>query len=146
MAGDDPEGWEILETINAEALKDPNLHIFTNLTGVGNMEVNVFQRGATLVIQKSLKEGFGLVVSEAFWKEKPVVAGKAGGIPMQFPVAGQEYLVGSVEECASKLVFLLDHPDAAAELGRAGRERVRQEFLIPRLIRDELRLIRELVA
>ncbi len=130
MAGDDPEGWEILETIQHEALEDPNLHVFTNLTGVGNMEVNVFQRGADLVIQKSLKEGFGLVVSEALWKEKAVVAGAAGGIPMQFPTAYQEYLVNSVEECAEKLMYLLDHPEEAADFGREGRKRVAEEFLL----------------
>ena len=146
MAGDDPEGWEILETIQHEALEDPNLHVFTNLTGVGNMEVNVFQRGADLVIQKSLKEGFGLVVSEALWKEKAVVAGAAGGIPMQFPAAYQEYLVNSVEECAEKLMYLLDHPEEAADFGREGRKRVAEEFLLPRLIRDELRLIKSLVS
>ena len=145
MAGDDPEGWGILETINAEAAKDPDMYVFTNLTGTGNMEVNVFQRGADLIIQKSLKEGFGLVVSEALLKEKAVVAGAAGGIPMQFPAGYEDYLVESVEECAAKLLFLLDHPEVAAEFGRAGREKVCREFLLPRLIRDELRLIRDVL-
>lgn len=141
MAGDDPEGWQILETINAQALSDADLYVFTNLMGVGNMEVNAFQRGADLVIQKSLREGFGLVVSEALWKEKPVVAGAAGGIPMQFPPGYEQFLVSSAPQCAERLLYLLDHPDAAAEFGRAGRQRVREEFLLPRLIRDELRLI-----
>jgi trehalose synthase len=145
MAGDDPEGWALLDTVNEEAVKDPNLFVFTNLTGVGNMEVNAFQRGADLVIQKSLKEGFGLVVSEAFWKGKAVVAGRAGGIPMQFPDGYQEYLVQSVEECAERVLNLLDHPGLRAAFGRAGQERVRREFLLPRLIRDELALIRELL-
>ncbi|MFQ5846977.1 MAG: glycosyltransferase [Candidatus Methylomirabilales bacterium] len=146
MAGDDPEGWALLEIVNEEAAKDPDLYVFTNLTGVGNMEVNAFQRGVDLVIQKSLKEGFGLVVSEAFWKGKPVVAGKAGGIPMQFPPEFRSYLVESVEECAEKVLKLVDHPGVRAEFGRAGRERVRQEFLLPRLIRDELALVRSLLA
>jgi trehalose synthase len=92
MAGDDPEGWAILEQINAEAASDPDIYVFTNTTGVGNMEVNAFQRGADLVIQKSLREGFGLVVSEALWKEKPIVASAAGGIPMQFPSGYEDYL------------------------------------------------------
>ena len=82
MAGDDPHGWEILDTINAEAVNDPDLYVFTNMTGVGNMEVNAFQRTADVVLQKSLREGFGLVVAEAFWKGKPIVAGYAGGIPL----------------------------------------------------------------
>jgi len=146
MAGDDPEGWEILETINNEALNDPDLHVFTNLTGVGNMEVNAFQRGADLVIQKSLREGFGLVVSEALWKEKAVVAGAAGGIPMQFPAGYERYLVNSAEECAERLSHLLNNPDEAAEFGREGRKNIGREFLLPRLIRDELRLFRSLVV
>lgn len=143
MAGDDPEGWALLEMVNEEAVKDPDLYIFTNLTGVGNMEVNAFQRGADLVIQKSLKEGFGLVVSEAFWKGKAVVAGRAGGIPMQFPPEFRDYLVESVEECAEKVLNLITNPGVRAAFGRAGRERVRQEFLLPRLVRDELALIRD---
>jgi len=146
MAGDDPEGWEILETIESEVAKDPDLHVFTNLTGVGNMEVNAFQRGADVVIQKSLKEGFGLVVSEALWKEKALVAGAAGGIPMQFPKGYSQYLVQSIEECAAKLLHLLDNPDEAAAFGRAGREKVRSQFLLPRLVRDELRLITDVIS
>jgi trehalose synthase len=143
MARDDPEGWVLLEMINEEAVNDPDLYVFTNLTGVGNMEVNAFQRGADLVIQKSLKEGFGLVISEAFWKGKAVVAGKAGGIPMQFPPDFRNFLVESVEECAEKVFTLITQPKVRAAFGRAGRERVRQEFLLPRLVRDELALIRD---
>jgi trehalose synthase len=146
MAGDDPEGWTILETINAEAAKDPDLHVFTNLTGVGNMEVNAFQRGADVVIQKSLREGFGLVVSEALWKEKALVAGAAGGIPMQFPKGYSEYLIHSIEECAGKVLYLLDHPEEAGSFGRAGREKVRSQFLLPRLIRDELQLFTDVIS
>lgn len=146
MAGDDPEGWALLEMMNEEAVNDPDLYIFTNLTGVGNMEVNAFQRGADLVIQKSLKEGFGLVVSEAFWKGKAVVAGRAGGIPMQFPPEFRNFLVQSVEECAERVLELIRQPGVRAAFGRAGRERVRKEFLLPRLVRDELALIREALS
>jgi len=140
MALDDPEGWGILDNINAECEKDHDIFVFTNLTGVGNMEVNAFQRAADVVIQKSLKEGFGLVVTEGFWKEKAVVAGKAGGIPMQFPKGYEKYLVNNVEDCAKRVTYLLRHPGKAAEFGRAGKEWIRQNFLLPRLIRDELRL------
>jgi trehalose synthase len=146
MAGDDPEGWAIFETINAEAAHDSDIYVFTNLTGVGNMEVNAFQRGADIVLQKSLKEGFGLVVSEALWKGRPMVAGRAGGIPMQFPEAYQDYLVDSIEDCAARILDLLDNAATREAFGRVGREQVRQEFLLPRLIRDELRLIRDLLA
>ncbi len=137
MAGDDPEAWSILESINAEVERDPDLYVFSNLTGVGNMEVNAFQRGADVILQKSLREGFGLVVSEALWKEQPIVAGAVGGIPMQFPRGYEANLVDGVEQCAERTLFLLDHPEAAAALGRDGKARVRQEFLLPRLIRDE---------
>jgi trehalose synthase len=119
--------------------------VFTNLGGVGSMEVNVFQRGCDVVIQKSLREGFGLVVSEALWKEKPVVAGRAGGIPMQFPQGYHRYLIENIEDCAAQVVHLLRHPGERSGFGRAGREHIRQKFLLPRLVRDELRLIRSLV-
>lgn len=140
MAGDDPQGWSILETINAEVAKDPDLYVFSNMTGVGNMEVNAFQRGADVIIQKSLREGFGLVVSEALWKGKPIVAGAAGGIPMQFPSRYEQFLVRDVEACAEQILHLLNHPDIAARFGEAGKEHVRGQFLLPVLIRNELRM------
>jgi trehalose synthase len=146
MAGDDPEGWEVLDKINAEAVKDPDLYVFTNMTGVGNMEVNVFQRTADVVLQKSLREGFGLVVAEAFWKGKPVVAGHAGGIPMQFPAGYENYLVSSVEDCAAKVISLLEDRSTAEAFGRAGQAKIRAEFLLPRLIRDELRLLKDVIG
>jgi trehalose synthase len=145
MAGDDPEGWELLDRVEEESANDPDMYVFTNLGGVGSMEVNVFQRGCDVVIQKSLREGFGLVVSEALWKGKPVVAGRAGGIPMQFPPGFERYLVESVESCAEQVLHLLQYPGERGAFGRAGREHVRQHFLLPRLVRDELRLIKELL-
>ena len=135
-----------MERINAEALKDSDLYVFTNMTGVGNMEVNAFQRSADVVLQKSIREGFGLVVAEAFWKGKPIVAGRAGGITIQFPAGYEDYLVKSVEDCATKLLFLLGNRDVAESFGRAGQTKVRAEFLLPRLIRDEMRLIKDLVG
>lgn len=146
MAGDDPEAWGILDQINAEAVDDPDLHVFTNLTGVGSMEVNAFQRTADVVLQKSIREGFGLVVAEAFWKATPVVAGRAGGIPMQFPAGYEHYLVESIEDCAAKTLHLLEHRDDAKSFGRAGQAKIRAQFLLPRLIRDELKLIKDVVS
>lgn len=146
MALDDPEGWEIYREIESASRGDPLIHVFTNLTGVGNIEVNAFQRLSDVVVQKSLREGFGLVVSEALWKGTPVVAGRAGGIPLQLADGVGGVLVESIEECAQSLVALLKDPDLAGELGRKGRERVREHFLLPRLILDELTLIRDLVA
>lgn len=136
----------MLETINQESAKDKDMYVFTNLTGVGNMEVNAFQRGADIVIQKSLREGFGLVVSEALWKGRPVVAGRAGGIPMQFPEAYQDYLVSNVEECARKALGLLEDVEESKAFGKAGEEKIRKEFLLPRLMRDELKLVKDVLG
>jgi trehalose synthase len=145
MAGDDPEGWQLLDRVQEDSARDPDLFVFTNVAGVGSMEVNVFQRGCDVVIQKSLREGFGLVVSEALWKEKPIVAGQAGGIPMQFPEGFERYLINNVEDCAAQILYLLNHLGERGEFGRAGRERVRREFLMPRLACDELRLIKKIL-
>jgi trehalose synthase len=145
MAGDDPKGWRLLDRVQEECAHDTDLFVFTNVAGVGSMEVNVFQRGCDVVIQKSLREGFGLVVAEALWKEKPIVAGRAGGIPMQFPSGFERYLIDNVEDCAARIVYLLHHLGERGEFGRAGRERVRREFLLPRLARDELRLIKSIL-
>jgi trehalose synthase len=146
MALDDPEGWEIHREIQRASLGEPLIHVFTNLTGVGNIEVNAFQRLSQVVVQKSIREGFGLVVSEALWKGTPVVAGRAGGIPLQLADGVGGVLVESIEECAQAIAALLGDPDLAGELGRNGRERVREHFLLPRLILDELTLIRDLVT
>jgi len=113
---------------------------------VGNMEVNAFQSASGVVIQKSIKEGFGLVVAEALWKEIPVVAGNTGGIPLQMTGVLEQYLVTSIEECAEKVVYLLEHPDIAHELGQKGKEHIKQNFLMPRLLRDELALIKDLMG
>ncbi len=146
MAGDDPEGWELLDRVEEEAAGDADMFVFTNLAGVGSMEVNVFQRGCDVVIQKSLREGFGLVVSEAFWKEKPVVAGKAGGISLQFPEGFEANLVENVDDCAARVIELLRQPGHRGAFGRAGREHVRRQFLLPRLVRDELQLIKQVIG
>jgi len=141
MALDDPEGWDVYREVAEAAQRDPRIHIYTNLTGVGNVEVNAFQRLSEVVVQKSIREGFGLVVSESLWKGTPVVAGRAGGIPMQMPEGVGGLLVGSVEECAQALAELLGDERLRGRLGRAGREHVREHFLLPRLLMEELRLL-----
>ncbi len=145
FAGDDPEGWELYAALHEEANKDEDVHVFSNLTGVGNMEVNAFQTASDVVVQKSVKEGFGLVVAEALWKETPVVAGNAGGIPLQMGGRLSEFLVDDVEACAERIVYLLHHPEVAKEIGHAGKEHIKRNFLMPRLIRDELSLIKSLL-
>lgn len=141
MALDDPEGWRMYEDILAEVRGDQDIHVLTNFTGIGNMEVNAFQCCSSVVLQKSIREGFGLVVSETLWKGTPVVAGRAGGIPMQMPEGIGGYLVDGIDECAEKIVRLLRDPREAQELGTAGRNHVKEHFLITRLLADELRLL-----
>jgi trehalose synthase len=145
FASDDPEGWEMYAALNEEANKDDDIIISSNLTGVGNMEVNAFQRASDLIIQKSIREGFGLVVAEALWKGTMVVAGNAGGIPLQMPGELGNYLVDNIEQCAEKIVYLLQNPQQRERLGQEGHEVITRHFLTPRLVRDELALIKELL-
>jgi trehalose synthase len=141
MALDDPEGWDVYREVSEAAYEDPLIHIYTNLNGVGNVEVNAFQRLSDVIVQKSIREGFGLVVSESLWKGTPVVAGRAGGIPMQMPEGTGGVLVGNIEECAQAILKLLRDSELSRQLGSSGRERVREHFLLPRLLMEELRLL-----
>src|SRR5918999_513200 len=122
VALDDPEGWEIYRQIQESARNDSQIHLFTNLTGVGNVEVNAFQRLSDVVIQKSIREGFGLVVSETLWKRTPIVAGRAGGIPLQMADGAGGIVVDTTEECALGVLRILRDRAYARELGRRGRE------------------------
>jgi trehalose synthase len=146
MAHDDPEGWAWYERTVRRAGEDFDIHILSNLNGVGNVEVNAFQRTARVVIQKSVREGFGLVVSEALWKRRPVVAGKVGGIPLQVIDGETGYLVGTTEECADRVGELLRDEELADRMGAAGREFVRERFLITRYLRDYLRIFQTLTG
>jgi trehalose synthase len=141
MATDDPEGWRLYKDVLRYAGQDPDLTILTNLDGVGSLEVNAFQHSSEVVLQKSLREGFGLTVAEALWKRIPVIGGRVGGIPMQIgedETAGR--LVTSVDEAAAAALELLRDADLRSRLGAAGRERVRANFLSTRNLRDYLSL------
>ncbi len=141
MALDDPEGWDVYRQVSDAANQDPLIHVNTNLTGVGNIEVNAFQRLSEVIVQKSIREGFGLVVSESLWKGTPVVAGRAGGIPLQVPEGVGGLLVSDTEACAQALLELLGDEQLRRRLGQSGREHVREHFLLPRLLMEELRLL-----
>jgi trehalose synthase len=143
MATDDPEGWEFFNSTMAYADGDPDIHILNNLNNVGAIEVNAFQSQADVMIQKSTREGFGLTVSEALWKARPFIGGAVGGIPLQVEDGETGYLVTSPEECADRSVEILKDPDLGRQLGRAGKEHVRQHFLTPRLLRDWLRIFKD---
>jgi len=144
MATDDPEGWEFFHRTFSYADGDPDIKILNNLNNVGAIEVNAFQSQADVVIQKSLREGFGLTVTEALWKVRPVVAGNVGGIPLQVTDGETGFLISSPEEAAERALGILRDPELAKRLGRAGKERARELFLTPRLLRDWLRVFDEL--
>jgi trehalose synthase len=144
MADDDPEGWFYLDRTLRHAGEDDDIYVLHNFNGVGAFEVGCFQYASDVVIQKSTREGFGLVVAEALWKAKPVVGGNVGGIPLQVIDGETGYLVDGVQACADKTLRLLQHPDEAKRMGEAGREHVRRNFLITRHLKDYLQLFRDL--
>jgi trehalose synthase len=143
MATDDPEGWEFFNSTIEYAQGDPDIKILNNLNNVGAIEVNAFQSQAEVVIQKSIREGFGLTVSEALWKGRPFIGSHIGGIPLQVKDGETGFLVHSPEECARRAVEILREPELGKRLGRAGKEHVRKSFLSPRLLRDWLRIFAE---
>jgi trehalose synthase len=126
--------------------KDGDVHILHNFHGVGALEVGAFQTVSDVVVQKSTREGFGLVVTEALWKGKPVVGGNVGGIPLQVLEGETGFLVDSAETCAEKMLYLLQRPQEAARMGEAAREHVRRNFLTTRHLADYLRLFAALAA
>ncbi|MBD0291252.1 MAG: glycosyltransferase, partial [Thermoleophilia bacterium] len=144
MAHDDPEGWEYYSRTVEAADGDPDIYILSNLNNVGSVEVNAFQVHSEAVVQKSVREGFGLTVTEALWKSRPVVAGRVGGIVDQIQDRETGFLVDSVEECAAALAAILDDRDGARRIARRGKEYVRTHFLTPRLLRDWFALFNHL--
>jgi trehalose synthase len=144
MATDDPEGWDFFNSTLEYAGGDPDIKILNNLNNVGSIEVNAFQSQAEVVIQKSTREGFGLTVSEALWKARPFIGGDVGGIPLQVQDETTGFLVSSPDECADRALRFLREPELGRQLGRAGKEHVRQHFLTPRLLRDWLRVFSDL--
>ena len=144
MADDDPEAWSFYERIVRKAGEDYDIHVLTNLNGVGNVEVNSFQSAADVVMQKSLREGFGLVISEALWKGKAFVGSSAGGIPMQLDGGRVGRVADTTQEFADAIGDLLDDPPARKALGKAAKEHVRANYLTTRLLADHLRLMNSL--
>jgi trehalose synthase len=144
MATDDPEGFKVWEDTEEARGGDRDIHLLSNLHQVGAVQINAFQRIASVMVQKSLREGFGLTVSEALWKGRPVVGGRAGGITLQIREGFDGFLVDSVEECAGRIIDLLADPVGADAMGSQGREHVRKNFLSTRELEDWLRLFGEL--
>ncbi len=139
-ADDDPEGAEVLKEVRQATAGDDDILVL-ELPPDANLEVNALQRAATVVVQKSLREGFGLVVTEGLWKGKPVIGGAVGGITLQVRDGFTGYLVRTVEGCAYRMRQCLRHPNQARAMGERGTELVRGHYLITRQLRDSLVLL-----
>jgi trehalose synthase len=146
MATDDPEGFRVWDDTEAARAGDSDIFLLSNLHQVGSVQINAFQRVANVIVQKSIREGFGLTVSEGLWKARPVVGGRAGGIKLQIRNGFDGYLVDSVEECAARVIDLLADPVGADALGTQGKEHVRENFLSTRELEDWLELFGDLRA
>jgi trehalose synthase len=144
MAHDDPEGWQYYNDTVEFADDDPDVHILSNLNNVGAVEVNAFQVHAAVCLQKSIKEGFGLTVSEALWKARPMIGGRVGGIVTQIEDGVSGHLVSSPQECAERALAILADPGHARDMALRGKEHVRRHFLTPRLLRNWLALMHHL--
>ena len=138
-ATDDPEGMKVLEEVKAEANNDPDIHIIF-LPPASDIEINALQRASTIILQKSLKEGFGLTVAEALWKAKPVIASAVGGIPLQIKHKYSGILTYSIDGTVYYIKQLLNEPDYAKKLGENGKEHIKNNFLITRHLKDYLLL------
>ena len=146
MAGDDPEGWRVYREIEQQARGEPDCLLLSNQVGVNAHEVNALQRVADVAVQKSLREGFGLVVSETLWKGTAMVAGRAGGIPLQLRDGETGRLATTLEEFTAAVCELLRDPAEARALGVRGRRAVAERFLITRLLREQLELFAEVLS
>lgn len=146
FAHDDPEGFEWYRKTIEYAGNDRDIHILTDKDGVGDREVNAFQRSFSVALQLSIREGFGLAVTEALWKGVPVVATNVGGIPLQVIDGVTGFLVNNISEAIERTILLLKRPWLSRILGHNGREHVRRNFLITRLLKDHLRIALDLLT
>ncbi|MFO7984544.1 MAG: glycosyltransferase [Desulfatiglandaceae bacterium] len=139
-AADDPEGEVVLQEVRSSALDDPDIHILL-LPGDAHRTINVLQRASDIVLQKSLREGFGLTVTEAMWKNKPVIGGDTGGIRIQVVNHHTGFLATTPEGAALRTRYLLSNPEIMAEMGNKARQFVRENFLVTRHLREYLTLV-----
>jgi trehalose synthase len=137
-AEDDPEGLKVLAEVEEKAKGDPDIHIL--LLAQNDIEVNALQRASDVIVQKSIREGFGLTVAEALWKAKPVVASNVGGIPLQIKHKYSGLLCHSIEGASFAIKQLLSSPAYAEKLGENGREHIKNNFLITRHLREYMLL------
>lgn len=149
LASDDPEAKKIFKQAKQAANNDPDIFLFSDPNYLGDLSVdsfvNAFQTGSDVILQKSIREGFGLVVAEAMWKAQPVIGGNVGGIKLQIKDGKNGFLVSSPEEAAEKTIYLLHNPDIKKTMGKAAKRTVSKKFLMPRLLRDYLKLFKQLL-
>lgn len=138
-AADDPESDQVLAEVRNRAAGDPDIHILA-MESASDLEINALQRAADVILQKSIREGFALTVTEALWKSKPVVASAVGGIPLQIRHKFSGLLSRTIEGTAYWIKQLLNSPEYGVQLGRSGKEHIRQNFLLTRHLRDYLLL------
>lgn len=137
-ASDDPESEDVLQKARRRASDDPDIHVL--LMPQNDIHINALQRASSVVVQKSIREGFGLTVAEALWKGKPVVASAVGGIPLQIKHKYHGLLCHGIDGAALAIKQLLQNPEYAKKLGDNGREHVRQNFLLTRHLKEYLLL------
>lgn len=149
LSYDDPEAIKVFKEVKREVKKDKDIFLFSNPEQLGSIKVdrfvNAFQTASNLILQKSIKEGFGLVVAEAMWKQRTVIGGNVGGIKLQIRDGENGFLVSSPEEAARRIIELIENPELKMRLELEARKTVKEKFLMPRLLRDYLRLFKKLV-
>jgi trehalose synthase len=141
MVSEDPEARAYYQQATHYAERDPHVFVLSSLNNVGNIEMNAFQRASSVMVQRSLRKGFALWLSEALWKGRPVVAAKKGGIPRQVIEGRTGYLIEGTEECAQRILYLLTHPEVAERMGNEGKKHVGSNFLITQCLRNYLQLL-----
>jgi trehalose synthase len=142
----DADGWRVLREISDYAEGSDDVLLLTSYEGVGGLELGALQFLARVALQRSIREGFGLAASEALWKGTPVVGGTDGGLPLQVRDGVDGYLTDEVRETAARVVELVRDPGLAIEMGESGRERVRERFLVTRVLEDQLGLVATLLG
>jgi trehalose synthase len=138
---EDPDSIKYFDETVRKSMEYSDVHILRGVSEVGNVEVNAFQRASDVVIQKGLRKGFGIWISDAQWKERPVVVARAGGLPQQVEDGKTGFLAGTTDEFIDRVKTLLRDPGLVRRLGQAAHEHVAKNFLLPRFLADELRLL-----
>lgn len=149
LARDDPEAMKVYHQVEKEAKKNPDVYLFGDPQMLGSLKVHVFvnaiQVSSDVILQKSTKEGFGLTVTEAMWKEKPVIGGDAAGIKTQIKNEKNGFIISTSHQAAQRIIELIKNPQLAKKIGKEAKKTVKKKFLMPRLLRDYLRLFKSVV-